>query len=289
MRKPLNSPFWNAVRPSSLRELLSLAWPVIVSRSTQVVVGLADALMVAHLGRDALAAVTTGAMNSFAVFIFPMGVAFVIGSFSSQLFGAKDPAGARRFGFYGLALALAAQAVMLLLLPALPWALGHLDYQPGVAAAMEAYMGIRLLSTGAAVGIEALGAYYGGTGDTAILMRVNVAAMLLNVPFNWLLIDGHAGFPALGVRGAAWASVAATSLGFAGFLAVFLWRGRAFGRLGLRWREFGRLLRFGTPSGLNFSFEFFAFIAFINVVVASLGTSSLAAFRCRPPFGIPAL
>jgi len=37
------------------------------------------------------------------------------------------------------------------------------------------------------------------------------------------------------------------------------------------------MLRFGLPSGLNWSFEFFAILLFINVVIASLGTASLAA------------
>ena len=43
----------------TISALLRLAWPIIVSRSTQVVVGLADAVMVAHLGEGALAATTT--------------------------------------------------------------------------------------------------------------------------------------------------------------------------------------------------------------------------------------
>jgi hypothetical protein len=56
----------SAARPG-LRELLTLAWPVVLSRSTQAVVGLADALMSARLGDTALAAVSTGAVNLFSV------------------------------------------------------------------------------------------------------------------------------------------------------------------------------------------------------------------------------
>lgn len=281
--------------PVSSRTLLALAWPVIVSRSTQVVVGLADALMVAHLGADALAATTTGGLNAFAGFIFPMGIAFVIASFSSQLTGRHDVSGARRFGWYGLVLALGSQAVMLACLPGLPWLLSHFDYSPAVASLMQTYLSIRLLSTGAAVGIEALANYYGGTGNTALPMQINLGAMVLNVLFNWLLIDGHAGFPALGVAGAAWASVAATTCACGAFIAVFLWHGRGVGRPQLALAEMLRLLRFGIPAGLNWSFEFFAFIAFINIVVAGLGTVSLAAmmavmqlnsFSFMPAFGL---
>ncbi|MDX6769838.1 MAG: MATE family efflux transporter [Elusimicrobiota bacterium] len=260
-----------------MKALLSLAWPVIVSRSTQVVVGLADALMVAHLGEAAMAATTAGSLNAVAAFILPMGVVFIVSSFSSQLHGRGDHPGARRYGWYGLGVAALAQAVMLAGLPLLPRALGLLHYAPAVESAMTAYLSLRLLSTGFAVGIEALGNYFGGLGDTRMAMRANLAAMGLNVLFNWLLIDGNLGFPALGVRGAALASVAASLGAFLVLLAAFLLEGRTVASTPLRLDEFRRMLRFGFPLGLNWSFEFYAFIAFVNVVVASLGTAALGA------------
>lgn len=267
----------SAAPTTSLRTLLTLAWPVVVSRSTQTIIGLADGIMVAQLGESALAATTTGAFNTFLILIAPMGVTFVVSSFSSQLFGRGDLEGARRYGFYGLGLAVLTQiAAMLALLP-LDAALGLLDHSPEVRSLMASYMRIRLLSSAFAVGLEALGAYYGGLGNTRRPMVVNTVAMFLNVGLNWLLIDGNLGFPALGVEGAAWASVLASGVAFAGFLTVFLLEGRGLPRPALRLREFVRLLRFGIPSGLNWFFEFLAFNVFVNVAVASLGTTALAA------------
>lgn len=250
---------------------------MIVSRSTQAVVGLADAVMVAHLGEAALASVTTGALNGYALLIFPFGITFIVSSFSSQLAGRKDFVAARRYGWYGLGLALAAQVLAFVSLPFVGSVITALDYSPEVASGLVTYLSIRLLFTGPAVGIEALGNYYGGLGNTQIIMRANIAAMLLNVVFNWLLIDGHWGFPAMGIAGAAWASVAATSIAFLWFFGKFLWHGRRFKNPELRVREFARMLRFGLPSGVNWAFEFFAFVAFVNLVVGSLGTTSLAA------------
>jgi MATE family multidrug resistance protein len=279
----------------NLPGLLRLAWPIIVSRSTQVVVGLADALMVAHLGETAMASVTAGAMNSYAAFIFPMGVSFIVQSFSSQLSGRGDAVAARRYGWYGLMVSGLAQVLALATIPLLPWIFGFFPYSPEVAAGLCTYLSIRFLSTGAGVGIEALGNYYGGTGNTSILMKANIAAMLLNILVNWLLIDGNLGFPALGFRGAAWGSVISVSLAFGGFFGVFLYQGRRLGRLGLKASEFLRMMRFGLPAGLNWSFEFFAWILFVNVVVASLGTSAIAAlmaviqintFSFMPAFGL---
>lgn len=284
-----------APRPG-LGVLLGLAWPIVVSRSSQVVVGVADAVMVAHLGASALAATTAGAMNAFALFILPMGVVFIVSSFSSQLFGMGDAPGARRYGWYGLAVAALTQVAGVAAIPAAGWALGRLDLPSDVQALMVDYLAIRLWSGGAAIGLEALGNYYGGLGNTRRPMVASVAAMVLNVAGNWLLIDGRLGLPALGVRGAALASALASGLAFAGLLASFLLDGRraaAGGRLSLH--ELGRMLRFGLPSGLNWFFEFFAFNFFVTVIVAGLGTTALAALMAviqvnsvafMPAFGV---
>jgi MATE family multidrug resistance protein len=267
------------MRPS-LRGLLALAWPIVVSRSSQVVVGISDAVMVSHLGEESLAATTAGAMNAFTFFIFPMGVVFIVSSFASQLFGMGDLSGARRYGFYGLLVAAATQALGLLGIPLVGWLLGQLDYAPGVQGLMQGYLAVRLWSAGPAIGIEALTNYYGGLGNTRLPMRASVAAMLLNLAGNWLLIDGHLGAPALGPVGAALASTLATWAVFLAFLGVFLRGGRAEGRVvpRLSGAELWRTLRFGLPSGLNWFFEFLAFSFFLNLVVAGLGTTAVAAF-----------
>jgi MATE family multidrug resistance protein len=262
---------------ATLRALLALAWPVVISRATQVVVGIADAIMVAHLGEAALAATTTGATNAFSVFILPMGIVFVVQSFASQLFGRGDLAGARRFGWYGLAVAGGAQALGILASLAAPHALAHFAYAPDVTALMSGYLRIRLLSAGAVVGMEALANYYGGLGNTRLPMRANVAAMVLNLAGNWLLIDGRLGLPALGVSGAALASVLSTWIAFLGIFAVFVRDNRRAGTGPLRGSELARLLRFGVPSGFNWFFEVLAFVFFVNVVFVGLGTTPLAA------------
>ena len=279
-----------------LRALLSLAWPIVVSRSSQVVVGIADAVMVAHLGTAALAATTAGALNAFNFFILPMGTVFIVSSFSSQLYGMGDLRGARRYAWYGLAVAAGAAVLGAASLPLVPALLSALPYSPEVRGLMSDYLRIRLLSAGAVVGIEALANYYGGLGNTRLPMRASVAAMLLNVAGCWVLIDGRLGAPALGVRGSAIAGAGASTAAFLGLLAVFVADGRRLGGTGpLRAGELLRLLRYGLPSGLNWFLEFLAFSFFTNVVVAGLGTTSVAALMAvfqvnsaafMPAFGI---
>lgn len=264
----------------ALRHLLTLAVPIVVSRSSQTVIGFSDAAMVARLGEDALAATSTGAMDTYTVLILPMGMAFIVSSYASQLTGEGRHGAARRYGWYGLGIAALAMLAALVSIPLVPTAVGMLGMTPGVSAPLTSYLQIRLLSGGAAIGMEALANYYGGLGNTRLPMVAGVVAMVVTVFFNWVLIYGNLGAPALGVAGSAWASNIGSVAGFLVVMVCF-WRGvgaatdKVEGRLS--WAEFGTMLKVGLPSGLNWFMEFAAFAVFINVMVGSLGTTALAA------------
>lgn len=268
-----------------MRTLLVLAWPIVLARATQSVIGFSDALMTAPLGEAPLAAVTTGSINAFALVILPMGVAFILQSFTAQLRGRGELSAIPRYAYYGLLIALLAGVLAAVLTPALPVALGSLGYTPEVSGLMATYLATRLLSVGPAVGIEALGNWYGGLGNTRPSLVAGVVAMLLNLGLNYALIEPRFGLPGYGVSGAAWASTVASWGGFAVIYLGFTqrrWlplalRGREVPVL--RWQELVRVLRFGLPNGLNWFLEFAAFALFINVVIGHLGTSTLAAFN----------
>jgi multidrug resistance protein, MATE family len=264
--------------PAGLGALVRLAWPIMLARATQSVIGFTDALLVAPLGEEALAATTTGGLNSFAFIILPMGTAFIVQSFVAQLRGRGDLGGARRYAFYGLALAFGAAIFAGLMSPALPYVVGKLGYSPEVERLIVTVMTIRLLSVGAAVGMEALGSYFGGLGNTRPAMQAGIVAMVANVGLNLLLIEPHFGLPGYGVRGSAWASVIASWIGF-GVVAHRFARERADGPLGFKARELLRVIRFGIPNGVSWFLEFSAFTLFVNLVVGHLGTTELAAFN----------
>jgi multidrug resistance protein, MATE family len=268
------------------RQLLVLAWPIVLARSAQAAIGFADAAMIAGLGKDALAATTTGALDAAALFILPMGLVFIVQSFAAQLLGKGDIGGARRYAWYGLVLAGVTQVLAVAAIPLVGLALAASDFTPEVQALMTTYVSIRLFGAGATVGTEALGNWYGGLGDTRLSLLANVVAMVVNIGLNWVLIFGHLGAPAMGVAGAALASAIATWVGFVVVAAVFFrgWLPAAARAAGpaapagrLRLAEFARMLRFGLPNGLNWFLEFSAFLVFINVIFAGLGTLAVAA------------
>ncbi len=251
-----------------------LALPIILARATQTVIGFSDALMVAPLGADALAATTTGAINSYSLIMFPMGAVFIVQSFASQLIGRGDPIAARRYAYYGLLFAVAFGLLSLLAIPLVGPVLSLFGYAPNVLGLMTDYLQIRLLGTFAVVGTEALGNWYCGVGRPGMQMRAGLIAMGLNVLLCWMLIYGRLGAPALGVAGSAWASTIASIAGFA-YLGISFWRGQGV-RSPLRRAELLRFLTFGVPNGFNWFLEFASFAIFINLMIGHLGTMPLA-------------
>jgi len=155
-------------------------------------------------------------------------------------------------------------------------------FPAAMAGEMTGYLQWRTWSIGAFIGMEALSNWFGGLGDTKVGLRASVVTMVTNVALNWVLIYGHLGAPAMGVRGAALASGLATLAGLALLLVAFARRQRELAGgtpLALRRAEFMRMLRFGIPNGLNWFMEISAFTLFLNAVVSRLGTPVLAALN----------
>lgn len=289
-----------SVPQPSLRGLLTLAGPMIVARATQAVDSFADTYQIHQRGEDAIVATATGALNCFGVIMLPLGIAFIISSFVSQLHGAGRSNEAPRYAWYGLIMAVVAGLLALASLPFIGPILGLFDYSPQVRAQMHAYMNIRMAALGIMVAVEVVNNYYGGLGVTRVAMVAGLISMVVNIFTNWLFIEGQLGAPALGVQGAALSSLLAS---LAAFTYVFgrFWRERqrdlraGAPRCTFVKSEFTRVIRFGLPNGINWLMEFGAFQLFINLVMSGLGTVPLAAFNAvisinslsfMPAFGI---
>jgi len=118
-------------------------------------------------------------------------------------------------------------------------------------------------------------------GDTITVVVISGAANILNAGLDPLLIFGVGPLPALGVRGAALASVISQG-GACYACTACLRRGRA--GLRLRWADFKpdrallwRITRIGVPASVASSFSSIGF-AFFQVIINSLGITVVAAF-----------
>jgi MATE family multidrug resistance protein len=141
---------------------------------------------------------------------------------------------------------------------------------------------LRILSFGLipALVVLVLKNYLAALELTQVVLAITVAALLLNIPLNYLLIFGKYGAPELGVGGAAWASLAVHLLS-ALAIALYAWRRLPEHKLFLRfwrpdWSIFSKLFKIGMPIGLTHLAEAGLFYA-SSVMMGWLGVIALAA------------
>jgi MATE family multidrug resistance protein len=112
-------------------------------------------------------------------------------------------------------------------------------------------------------------------------MFTNLAGTAINIPLDYCLINGVGPFPELGIVGAGLATIIGY-LVIAGLLVYLVFNrenDKQFGILRQRrfQRElFGRMMRYGLPSGFQFFIDLFSFTAFL-FIVGRLGKQELAA------------
>ncbi len=197
-----------------------IAVPVAMQNLLTTTGSMVDTMMIASLGQTEIGAV--GLCAQFSSLMFSCYWGFVGGGmlFFSQYWGAKDDKGINRS--YGLTLVCMMTVAFIFC--------GLATLAPGTI--------MRLYTDKAAihqVGIEylriagfayplmvfsmAMAALLRSTERVRIPLYGSIAVVIVNISLNWVLIFGHLGFPAMGVRGAALATVIAQ---FSGIVVILI-------------------------------------------------------------------
>ncbi|NLW51094.1 MAG: MATE family efflux transporter [Candidatus Brocadiaceae bacterium] len=270
---------WHA--EAGYREILKLAVPLIISTSAWSVQHFVDRMFLAWYSPQAVAAAMPGGMASFAVLSLFIGTAGYVGTFVAQYHGADRPEEIGPVVWQGIYLSAAAACLHLALVPLAGPFFRLVGHEPEVRDMEIAYFQILCLGAGPAVAGNAISGFFAGRGKTWTVMMVNVLVTAVNLVLDYLLIFGRLGFPEMGIRGAALATIIATAVGLcvSAYLLMLPEHARRFGtRSGRRFRPalFRRLIRFGFPSGVQFFIDSAGFTAFI-LLVGRLGVTELAA------------
>lgn len=197
-----------------VNETLRMAWPAILESFFVALAGLVDSYMVSSLGKEAVASVGLTTQPKF------LGLAvFIAINVSVSALVARRKGEQRREAANNLALSAYALAVVLAMIlsvffvafasPIMEFCGSTEATHDGAVAYYRIIMGGMIFNCISLI----VNASQRGAGNTKITMRTNLTANLLNVIFNYLLINGHFGFPALGIRGAALATVLGTVVG----------------------------------------------------------------------------
>lgn len=263
------------------REVLSLAYPLILSQMSFTIQVFVDRLFLTWYSADAVAGAVTALFVTWAVIGLCIGTGEYVTTFVAQYVGARRPSRIGAALWQGIYFALLAGIVIFALRPLAEPLFTAAGHSPALLQHEVVYARVLLAGGFPIVLMATLASFFAGRGQTGVILGVNVAATVVNAVLDYLWIFGHGGFPRMGVAGAGYATVFSQALGSAVYLAIILRRKNrdAFGTLS-GWRFdaplFSRLLRFGVPAGLQFSMEIAAFALFM-LIVGRLGTAPLAA------------
>ena len=181
---------------------LKLAFPVILGMLGHIFVSFADNIMVGQLGAAELAAVSLG--NSFFFIAMSLGIGFAsaITPLVAEADSAKNNLGVKNALKHGLILC-SILSVLLYLLMLLAIPVIHYMKQPlEVVELAIPYLYIISISIIPLVVFEALKRFSDGLSNTKYPMYATIAANIINIIINYLLIFGSFGFPKLGIVGA---------------------------------------------------------------------------------------
>lgn len=196
---------------NTIHTTIGMAWPAIVESFFVAFAGLVDSLMVSSLGASAVAAVGLTTQPKFLGLSLFFAVNVAVSALVARRRGEQRRDEANRI-LYTAAVFIAAASVLLSILfvagadQIILWCGSTPETHDGAAAYYRIIMGGMIFNC-VQMGINSA---QRGAGNTKITMRTNVTSNTINIIMNYLLIEGHFGFPAWGIRGAAIATVLGT-------------------------------------------------------------------------------
>jgi multidrug resistance protein, MATE family len=261
---------------SSTRELLHLAWPMLIAQLAMMANAVIDTAMAGRLSVIDLAAVGIASSIMATILMSLVSVLFALPPIIAHLLGAGRPADIGREIHQGvwLSLVLALAAILLLRFPAPFIAIS--DLQPAVETKVRAYLAASAWGVPAAFALRLFFGLSTGIKLPRPVMVFNLLSLGLKIPLNALFMYGLLGFPAMGATGCA----VATSVD-AWLMAALAWlwclHHPRYAEFELR-RRFSapdltairEFLKLGIPIGLTFIADLTAF-TFMALFIARLG------------------
>lgn len=267
------------------RATLKLAIPLMAGQLSQMLLGLADTLMIGRVGTIELAAVAFANSILHLPLMFGIGLVMAVSVRVSQARGAQNPAGARSALRNGLYLSLGLGALIILGSAGLLPLLDQFRQDPGVIAVVPDYFMLLAASMGPALMAMAIKNHADAMSRPWPALWIMFGGVILNIGLNALLIFGQWGLPAMGLEGAGLATLLARITTLVALLAWCLhtapdyreWLPQRWLR-GPEWSTLQDLLKIGTPTGLHLLAEVGAFVL-ATLMVGALGAVALASHQ----------
>jgi len=246
-------------------QTLILALPVIIGQLGQVMMGVIDTMMIGSLGYEYVSAVSLANSIFFIIIVLGIGLTYSIAPLIAESMAGGRQEKCRSILQQGARVGIASGILLNIAL----FISSHFVYKMGqpINDAVNADHFLRVIgfSTTPMLVFLVFKQFTDGLSETVPAMVVTLIGLGANVFFNWILIFGNLGIPALGFIGAAYGTLCARIL-MAVLMICWVLKSPRYRSFSLRkmWTKYEpviikRILQIGIPSGLQNFFEVGAF------------------------------
>lgn len=265
-------------------KLFRLMCPILVAQLAFTVMGFVDTVMAGSVSATDMAAVAIANSIWFPVLMFLVGILMAITPIVAQLYGAKKEHKIAQVVQQGIWLVLIVFMPMMTLLYFSPAILDYMDVEARLASLTADYLRTISIALPFACGYQVFRSYHEGLGVTVPTMIIGLIGIMVNIPANYIFINGKFGMPALGGVGCAVASVLVFIAMFISMVAFsYFYKGFTKIKLFEQWygidrTELGHIIAVGFPIAASMFCEVTLF-AVVSILLAPLGAITVAAHQ----------
>ncbi len=271
--------YWR--QKAGFKDLLTVAIPVIISTVAWTIQHFVDRMFLTWYSAEAIAAAMPAGMLHFNSICLFMGIAGYVNVFIAQYHGAGEEEKFGRIIWQGVYVAIFSSGLIALTYPFADEIFRFIGHDEKIIQNEIIYFRIMVLATFPMIFTSAASGFYSGQGKTRIIMIINVIATGVNILLDYLLIFGNFGFPEMGIRGAALATLIAYGFAMVVYAACLYrpannQRYKTLADFKFDGLLFKQLLKYGFPNGIQFFLDIAGFSVFI-LIAGRLGKSELVA------------
>ena len=273
-----------------------MAWPMVASQASVLLMQLADVWMLSKLGLSALASIGPAMAMVLSVATLGTGYLTVVNTLVGQAYGGGHKRRCVQLTWQGVWSALCIGLCILLFIPSAPYLFTLLGHSETIRNFEIAYFEISLIAILPQLVALVFSYYFLAIRRPLLVMVGAIVSVILNLCLNYIFIFGFLGFKGFGFVGAAWGTLLASASHALLMLAFFIWQ-REARSLNVRKPTVSRpdliqMCRVGGPAGIQDAVEWGTLGLLLIFLVGKFGDAHLAAtsvlIRCLQLVLLPA-
>ncbi len=258
----------------SLKDVATLAWPLMVGMLSFTIMDVTDTFMVGQIGKRELAAVGMATTIIFFINSFFIGFFESVKILVAQATGAKQSGLAKEAVWQGVFLSIPCGVIVMALAFFNHTIFGIFGGSLPLQEMARDYFSIRVIASPFWFITLAIGSYYQGIGNTKLPMFINLMMCVLNGILCQLFIFGFGPIQAMGMDGSAYATILSDVVGMVVLLTYLI----KDAKIPLKWftNTCQKLFKLGLPVGIRWLLDTGGW-TFVIAMIARLGEDELAA------------